>query len=89
MSFKLAVKKVVALELDDAALDTLSPTQAFVFGAEWGLAYQRVQSPAATRLWVHTSNTDRIIQLLTVMNRSFALGEVSDGLVELMVSGLD
>jgi hypothetical protein len=75
--------------INDPELESVPSIEAFVLGIEWGMIWQRAQSPAATHVWVHASNAQRVARLLQVMRRDFVTGDSLAGMIQLSISGLD
>jgi hypothetical protein len=76
-------------KLGDAdTLDDLTPVEAFVHGAEWGIIWEMVQSPEAMVFRVQASNVGRIARMLTKQRRTFVVRELPDGFAEISLKGL-
>jgi hypothetical protein len=89
MTGRARKKRLLSFEIDGATLDSLRPTEAFILGAEWGLAWQCAHSAASSKVWIHLANEERITRMLTMLKRSFVVGEPDAGLLEMSIVGLD
>lgn len=89
MSSRARKPRLRSFEVDHRQLEGIPASQAFVLGIEWGIIWQRAQSPAPVQVWVHESNADRIQSMLRELQRSFSVGRTTEGLVEMSIAGLD
>lgn len=78
-----------SFEVDHTELEGIPASEAYVLGIEWGIIWQRAQSPAPVQVWVHSANADRVQHMLRELQRRFIVGRTAEGLVEMSIAGLD
>lgn len=77
-----------SFQIDLIALWSIEPVEAFIFGVEWGMAWEKARAPRASLIWVHAANADRVEMLLRTQGRTFSVGPASAGFVEIAIEGL-
>jgi hypothetical protein len=77
-----------SFQIDLLSLWSIEPVEAFIFGVEWGMAWEKARAPRASLIWVHTANSDRVETLLRSQGRTFTVTPASAGFVEIAIDGL-
>ena len=77
-----------SFQVDLVSLWSSEPVEAFIFGVEWGMAWEKARAPRASVIWVHTENADRVESLLRAQGRTFTVNPASAGFVEIAIDGL-
>jgi hypothetical protein len=89
MASRARKTKLRSFEVDHRALEGIPAAEAYVLGIEWGIIWQRAQSPAPVQVWVHESNAHRVQSMLRDLQRRFSVGQTAEGLVQMSIAGLD
>lgn len=77
-----------SFQIDLLALWASEPVEAFIFGVEWGMAWEKSRAPRASLIWVHAANSDRVTALLSTQGRRFTVTPAATGFVEIAIEGL-
>jgi len=88
MAAKNQEARLATFEIDGDSLDALSTAEAFVHGAEWGIVWQKAQSPEGMNIRIQASNLGRVERMLTKLRRTYVVRHVAGGYAELAVMGL-